>query len=183
LPDSSVPLSSSLVAIKGSAAPIDDMPTRSAAPPAKEDETEETGAPLNFRVSAEFRREFKTYAAAHDLELNKLLALSFETYRRQNGDYLLTPANEVLSPPPRQIREPRAAWTREIPPAVAGRQIKQHVGKGGVSAEARHEAVEPIASGAAAALASNPHNGQVEFVERKRANAPHGLNAFGMQGS
>jgi hypothetical protein len=81
-----VPLSSSLVAIKGSAAPIDDMPTRSAAPSSKEGETEETGAPLNFRVSAEFRREFKTYAAAHDLKLNKLLALSFETYRRQNGD-------------------------------------------------------------------------------------------------
>ncbi len=78
------PLSSNLVAIKGSAAPADDMPARSAAvPPA----TEETGlAPLNFRVSAEFRREFKTYAAAHDLKLNKLLALSFQAYRKQNGD-------------------------------------------------------------------------------------------------
>jgi hypothetical protein len=80
------PLTSSLVAIKGSAAPVDDMPTRSAAAPVKEDEAEETGAPLNFRVSAEFRREFKTYAAAHDLKLNKLLALSFQTYRQQNGD-------------------------------------------------------------------------------------------------
>jgi hypothetical protein len=80
-----VPLSSSLVAIKGSAAPIDDMPTRSAAATHAE-ETEETGAPLNFRVSAEFRREFKTCAAAHDLKLNKLLALSFQTYRQQNGD-------------------------------------------------------------------------------------------------
>ena len=46
-----VPLSSNLVAIKGGAAPADDMPTRSATAPA-----EETGlAPLNFRVSAEFR--------------------------------------------------------------------------------------------------------------------------------
>jgi hypothetical protein len=81
-----VPLTSSLVAIKGSAAPVDDMPTRSAAAPVKEDETEEAGAPLNFRVSAEFRREFKTYAAAHDLKLNKLLALSFQTYRQQHGD-------------------------------------------------------------------------------------------------
>jgi hypothetical protein len=63
---------------------VDDMPTRSAAVPAKE---EETGlAPLNFRVSAEFRREFKTYAAAHDLKLNKLLTLSFQTYRKQHGD-------------------------------------------------------------------------------------------------
>ncbi len=78
------PLSSHLVAIKGSAAPVDDMPTRSPATSAKE---EETGlAPLNFRVSANFRREFKTYAAAHDLKLNKLLALSFQTYRKQHGD-------------------------------------------------------------------------------------------------
>ena len=77
------PLSSHLVAIKGSAAPVDDMPTRSAAAPAKK---EGTGlAPLNFRVSAEFRREFKTYAAAHDLKLNKLLALSFQAYRQQRG--------------------------------------------------------------------------------------------------
>jgi hypothetical protein len=52
--------------------------------PAKD---EETGpAPLNFRVSAEFRREFKTYAAAHDLKLNKLRTLSFHNYRKQQGD-------------------------------------------------------------------------------------------------
>lgn len=82
--EKAAPLSSELVAIKGSAAPIDAMPTRSAATPTKE---EETGlAPLNFRVSAEFRGEFKTYAAAHDLKLNKLLALSFQTYRQQRGD-------------------------------------------------------------------------------------------------
>jgi hypothetical protein len=77
------PVSSHLVAIKGSAAPVGDMPTRGGAAPAKE---EGTGlAPLNFRVSAEFRREFKTYAAAHDLKLNKLLALSFQAYRQQRG--------------------------------------------------------------------------------------------------
>ena len=43
-------------------------------------------APLIFRVPASFRREFKTYAARHDLKLNELLRLSFETYRRQNGE-------------------------------------------------------------------------------------------------
>lgn len=43
-------------------------------------------APLNFRVDASFRREFKTYAARHDLKLNELLRRSFESYRRQNGD-------------------------------------------------------------------------------------------------
>ena len=51
--------------------------------PAKD---EEAGAPLNFRVSAQFRREFKIYAAAHDLKLNKLLILSFHNYRKQQGD-------------------------------------------------------------------------------------------------
>jgi hypothetical protein len=42
--------------------------------------------PLNFRISATFRREFKTYAARHDLKLNELLRLSFEAYRIQRGD-------------------------------------------------------------------------------------------------
>jgi hypothetical protein len=51
--------------------------------PAKD---EEAGAPFNFRVSAQFRREFKIYAAAHDLKLNKLLILSFHNYRKQQGD-------------------------------------------------------------------------------------------------
>ncbi len=76
------PLSSGLIATKGRAAPASDMPARSPAAP------EETAglAPLNFRVSAEFRREFKTYAASHDLKLNKLLMMSFRVYRKQNGD-------------------------------------------------------------------------------------------------
>jgi len=77
------PLSSGLVAIKGTAVPAD-MPTRGAAASPKEDEAGLT--PLNFRVSAAFRRTFKTYAASHDLKLNALLKLSFENYRKQQGD-------------------------------------------------------------------------------------------------
>jgi hypothetical protein len=47
----------------------------------------ETGqAPLNFRVSAAFRREFKAYAAAHDLKLSELLVKCFDNYRKQQGD-------------------------------------------------------------------------------------------------
>ena len=79
-------LSSSLVAIKGTAAPVHDMPTRSAAiaAPAKD---EETGPmPLNFRVSADFRRAFKTFAAKNDLKLNALLRLSFDAYRKQHEE-------------------------------------------------------------------------------------------------
>jgi hypothetical protein len=109
----SAELSSGLVAVKGTAVPPSDMPTRTAPflaavpappvsvvaapvvappPPPQSEPTREEGAgqggnlaPLNFRVSAAFRREFKTYAATHDLKLNELLRLSFESYRRQNG--------------------------------------------------------------------------------------------------
>ena len=81
-----VPLSAGLVAVKGSAVPAHDMPARSA--PVAETPTTEVGGlqPLNFRIGAEFRWEFKTYAAAHDLKLNELLRRSFEAYRKQQGD-------------------------------------------------------------------------------------------------
>ena len=86
-------LSSNLVAVKGAAMPAPDMPGRASPPPAAvpvEKEAKagaaEVGQPLNFRVPAEFRREFKVYASQHDLKLNELLRLSFEAYRRQQGD-------------------------------------------------------------------------------------------------
>lgn len=78
----SAALSAELVAVKGKAAPSRDMPSRSG----KVVKLAGTGQePLNFRVSAEFRREFKTYAAAHDLKLNELLIRCFESYRKQQG--------------------------------------------------------------------------------------------------
>jgi len=88
-------LSASLVAVKGAAAPAPDMPGRGvlvAQAPAERPEApaERAGdgglSPLNFRVPATFRREFKTYAARHDLKLNELLRRSFEAYRRAEGD-------------------------------------------------------------------------------------------------
>ena len=102
-------LSASLVAVKGMAAPAPDMPSRAvsatsvtSAPLLRSDETqsvphvppqvateseEERGlSPLNFRVPASFRREFKTYAAQHDMKLNELLRRSFEVFRRAQGD-------------------------------------------------------------------------------------------------
>jgi hypothetical protein len=94
-----------LVAIKGTAAPASDMPGRAAAavppslavvPAVSSDASPEpqpapvqgevAGQPLNFRVPDTFRREFKVYAAQHGLKLNELLRLSFDAYRRQNGD-------------------------------------------------------------------------------------------------
>ena len=61
------------------------MPTRSPAVPDSEPVPVpvEAGLPLNFRVPADFRRAFKTYAAQHDLKLNELLRLSFDSYRKQ----------------------------------------------------------------------------------------------------
>jgi hypothetical protein len=59
-------------------------PRRAKAEPAEEKEA--NLAPLNFRIPASFRREFRTYAATHDLKLNELLRLSFEAYRRQQRD-------------------------------------------------------------------------------------------------
>ena len=107
-------LSAGLVAIKGAAAPSPDMPGRAGGPPvaaappaaantsqppkaavrspargkvAPEPEAKEPNlTPLNFRIPASFRREFRTYAATHDLKLNELLRLCFEAYRRQKGD-------------------------------------------------------------------------------------------------
>jgi hypothetical protein len=76
-------LSAGLVAVKGQAAPANDMPGRVA----EARNPREAGQyPLNFRVSAAFRREFKTYAASHDLKLNELLMRCFESYRKQQGD-------------------------------------------------------------------------------------------------
>jgi hypothetical protein len=84
-------LTAGLVAVKGAAAPATDMPPRSVVPPkalepGAEDEGREKLLPLNFRVGASFRREFKTYAAAHDMKLNKLLQECFAAYRREKGD-------------------------------------------------------------------------------------------------
>jgi hypothetical protein len=86
-------LSAGLVAVKGKAAPAIDMPPRTGlAPPQAitlpQQERGGQGAlqPLNFRISADFRRSFKTYAARHDLKLNELLVRSFEAYRARQGD-------------------------------------------------------------------------------------------------
>ncbi|MCB1806604.1 MAG: hypothetical protein KDJ99_16085 [Candidatus Competibacteraceae bacterium] len=37
--------------------------------------------PLNFRVPPDFRREFKSYAVAHDMSMVELLKRAFDKYR------------------------------------------------------------------------------------------------------
>ncbi|MGD0010111.1 MAG: hypothetical protein ABSE93_16390 [Terriglobia bacterium] len=42
--------------------------------------------PLNFKVSADFRREFKTYAAQHNKKLNQLLYEAFAALKTNHAD-------------------------------------------------------------------------------------------------
>lgn len=71
-----------LVATKGSAAPVADVPARS--PQLEDTDTNEKNLPLNFRVSGEFRRRFRMFAAANDLKLSELLRLSFDEYEKKH---------------------------------------------------------------------------------------------------
>jgi hypothetical protein len=42
--------------------------------------------PLNFKVPADFRREFKTYAAQHNKKLNQLFYEAFAALKAQHVD-------------------------------------------------------------------------------------------------
>ena len=71
-----------LVATKGTAAPAAGAQVRSAA---RKQSDEANDAPLNFRVSPDLRRRFKTFAAQHDLKLNELLRKAFEEYEAKHS--------------------------------------------------------------------------------------------------
>ena len=79
-------LSSNLIAIKGSAAPAIDPVVTMLPPVEVEAKAPSANAnPLNFRVTASFRRKFKTRAAENDLSLVELLYRSFEAWEREQG--------------------------------------------------------------------------------------------------
>jgi len=44
----------------------------------------ESPTPLNFKVPADFRREFKTYAAQHNKKLNQLLYEAFAALKAKH---------------------------------------------------------------------------------------------------
>ena len=73
---------SGLVATKGQASPVANVPPRSAAP---SEEIEANNVPLNFRVPTDLRRRFRVFAANHDLKLNELLRLAFDEYEKKHG--------------------------------------------------------------------------------------------------
>ena len=62
----------------------------SAKPPkgTRKPEKPDTGRamPLNFKVPADFRREFKTYAAQHNKKLNQLLYEAFAALKAKHAD-------------------------------------------------------------------------------------------------
>ena len=43
---------------------------------------EEEMAPLNFKVSKSFKREFKTYASEHDMSMRELLEKAFNEFKK-----------------------------------------------------------------------------------------------------
>lgn len=70
-----------LVATKGTATPMTDMPTRAG----KIAETTTATAdlkPLNFKVSPEFIKRFKTIALEDNLKLNGLLFAALDAYEK-----------------------------------------------------------------------------------------------------
>ena len=73
------PLSAGLVASKGAAAPVADMPTRSPAAAAAK-APKEPSVPINFKMSDAFVLAFKSRAVVDRLKLNELLELCFEAY-------------------------------------------------------------------------------------------------------
>jgi hypothetical protein len=82
-------LSAGLMAKKGAASATAGVPPRStptaaaAKPPAAP--SDRRTEPLNFRVSADFRRRFRVYAASHDMSLSELLEAAFEALEKRGG--------------------------------------------------------------------------------------------------
>jgi hypothetical protein len=61
---------------------------KNAGPESGKGELPETikGMPLNFKVSADFRREFKTFAAQHNKKLNQLLYEAFAALKAKHAE-------------------------------------------------------------------------------------------------
>lgn len=62
------------------------LPTPPTAEPAPTAAKESPGQPLNFRVPASFRREFRMYAADRGLRLNEVLVLAFKALKNEKND-------------------------------------------------------------------------------------------------
>ena len=76
---------SGLVATKGSATPTPDMPPRSM--PSSINPTDDAAeeVPLNFRVSADFRRRVKIYSATNGISQKDLVVAALNEYMQRNS--------------------------------------------------------------------------------------------------
>lgn len=75
------PLLAGLVAAKGQAAVGSDATPRQIETPV---ESSRSSAPLNFKVSPEFRRRFRQRAAGADLKLNELLVQALDAWEEKH---------------------------------------------------------------------------------------------------
>lgn len=73
-------LSPGLIATKGTAEPVTGSVSRGAP-----NQDAKPGAPLNFKVSEDFRRRFRLRAAEADLKLNELLREALAAWERERG--------------------------------------------------------------------------------------------------
>lgn len=80
-------LSSTLVAVKGSAVVPPDTTGRQMEPlkQAKTTPKMPSASPLNFKVDADFRRRFRQRAAEADLKLNQLLYEALDAWEEKRG--------------------------------------------------------------------------------------------------
>lgn len=76
---------SGLVATKGSAAPTANMPTRSMPSSNKPTGDAAEEVPLNFRVSADFRRRVKIYSATNGISQKDLVLAALNEYMQRNS--------------------------------------------------------------------------------------------------
>ncbi len=79
-----------LVSVKGDAKPLENIPVRSSDVPVAKEAVETVkefinDTPLNFKVSAEFRKRFKAFAVDSDLKQYELLILAFEEYVKNHS--------------------------------------------------------------------------------------------------
>lgn len=83
MPNKKSTLSSNLIMTKGAAAPKNETATTTND---KLVSLSSEGQPLNFKVSSEFRREFRMVAADQDMKLIDLLYASFDAYKELKAE-------------------------------------------------------------------------------------------------
>ncbi len=81
------PLAATLIARKDKpASPVPTVASAGETAHAAGRKVYQTGEPLNFRVTKEFKRLFKSTAAQNDMKMNALLVEAFEVWLREKRE-------------------------------------------------------------------------------------------------